>query len=466
MEYREEHDSLGIIKVPKMALWGAQTERSRHNFAVGPVMPELVVRALINIKKAAARVNKQLGQLDERRALLIEQACDQILAMPEMMSSFPLKVYQTGSGTQSNMNVNEVISHVAHELDPHLLIHPNDHVNMAQSSNDTFPTAMQIAAFQETKRVLTVLEKVDQTLKGKQEEFWQVVKIGRTHLQDAVPMTFGQEISGWRAALNHSRQALQANLILLAELPIGGTAIGTGLNVPEGFDQAMVAELGKIYRLNLVCAPNKFQGLANHTGINIIHGIFKSLASDLVKIGNDIRFLASGPRAGYEELVIPANEPGSSIMPGKVNPVMPELINQVAFQVIGNDNTICLASEAGQLELNVMEPVLVFNLLQSISIMNNAFNVFTDYCLEGIEANEQHLKDYVEQSVGVITAVNPHLGYEVVSRIAREAILKGKSVRELCLQYDVLTEEELDLILNPYEMTKPGIAGASLFDRQ
>ncbi|MDI9206061.1 class II fumarate hydratase [Ligilactobacillus saerimneri] len=453
MEYREEHDSLGIIKVPKTALWGAQTERSRHNFAVGPVMPELVVRALINIKKAAARVNKQLGQLDERRALLIEQACDQILAMPEMMSSFPLKVYQTGSGTQSNMNVNEVISHVAHELDPHLLIHPNDHVNMAQSSNDTFPTAMQIAAFQETKRVLTVLEKVDQTLKGKQEEFWQVVKIGRTHLQDAVPMTFGQEISGWRAALNHSRQALQANLMLLAELPIGGTAIGTGLNVPEGFDQAMVTELGKIYRLKLVCAPNKFQGLANHTGINIIHGIFKSLASDLVKIGNDIRFLASGPRAGYEELVIPANEPGSSIMPGKVNPTQIEALTMAAATVMGNDTTITFAASQGNFEMNVYKPVIIQAFLASADLLAGVTASFEEHCLRGLTVNQQRMHELVDNSLMLVTALSPHIGYEKSAEIALTAQRQQLTLRQAALQLGYLTADEYDQWIEPLAMT-------------
>ena len=453
MEYREEHDSLGIIKVPKTALWGAQTERSRHNFAVGPVMPELVVRALINIKKAAARVNKQLGQLDEQRALLIEQACDQILAMPEMMSSFPLKVYQTGSGTQSNMNVNEVISHVAHELDPHLLIHPNDHVNMAQSSNDTFPTAMQIAAFQETKRVLTVLEKVDQTLKGKQEEFWQVVKIGRTHLQDAVPMTFGQEISGWRAALNHSRQALQANLMLLAELPIGGTAIGTGLNVPEGFDQAMVTELGKIYRLKLVCAPNKFQGLANHTGINIIHGIFKSLASDLVKIGNDIRFLASGPRAGYEELVIPANEPGSSIMPCKVNPTQIEALTMAAATVMGNDTTITFAASQGNFEMNVYKPVIIQAFLASADLLAGVTASFEEHCLRGLTVNQQRMHELVDNSLMLVTALSPHIGYEKSAEIALTAQRQQLTLRQAALQSGYLTADEYDQWIEPLAMT-------------
>lgn len=453
MEYREEHDSLGIIKVPKTALWGAQTERSRHNFAVGPVMPELVVRALINIKKAAARVNNQLGQLDERRALLIERACDQILVMPDMMSSFPLKVYQTGSGTQSNMNVNEVISHVAHELDPHLLVHPNDHVNMAQSSNDTFPTAMQIAAFQETKRVLTVLEKVDQTLKGKQEEFWQVVKIGRTHLQDAVPMTFGQEISGWRAALNHSRQALQANLMLLAELPIGGTAIGTGLNVPEGFDQAMVAELGKIYRLNLVCAPNKFQGLANHTGINIIHGIFKSLASDLVKIGNDIRFLASGPRAGYEELVIPANEPGSSIMPGKVNPTQIEALTMAAATVMGNDTTITFAASQGNFEMNVYKPVIIQAFLASADLLAGVTASFEEHCLRGLTVNQQRMHELVDNSLMLVTALSPHIGYEKSAEIALTAQRQQLTLRQAALQSGYLTAYEYDQWIEPLAMT-------------
>lgn len=453
MEYREEHDSLGIIKVPKTALWGAQTERSRHNFAVGPVMPELVICALINIKKAAARVNKQLGQLDERRALLIEQACDQILAMPEMMSSFPLKVYQTGSGTQSNMNVNEVISHVAHELDPHLLIHPNDHVNMAQSSNDTFPTAMQIAAFQETKRLLTVLEKVDQTLKGKQKEFWQVVKIGRTHLQDAVPMTFGQEISGWRAALNHSRQALQANLMLLAELPIGGTAIGTGLNVPEGFDQAMVTELGKIYRLKLVCAPNKFQGLANHTGINIIHGIFKSLASDLIKIGNDIRFLASGPRAGYEELVIPANEPGSSIMPGKVNPTQIEALTMAATTVMGNDTTITFAASQGNFEMNVYKPVIIQAFLASADLLAGVTASFEEHCLRGLTVNQQRMHELVDNSLMLVTALSPHIGYEKSAEIALTAQRQQLTLRQAALQSGYLTADEYDQWIEPLAMT-------------
>lgn len=400
----------------------------------------------------------------------IVQAADEVIA-GQWHEYFIVDPIQGGAGTSMNMNMNEIIANRALELmgyekGDYVKLSPNSHVNMSQSTNDVFPTAIHLSTLRLLDDLLATMDKMVEVFKKKAKQFDPIIKMGRTHLQDAVPIRLGQEFAAYSRVLERDIKRISQSRQHLYEVNMGATAVGTGLNADPKYIENVVKYLAEISGLPLYGAEHLVDATQNTDAYTEVSAALKVCMMNMSKIANDLRLMASGPRAGLAEISLPARQPGSSIMPGKVNPVMPELINQVAFQVIGNDNTICLASEAGQLELNVMEPVLVFNLLQSISIMNNGFDAFTKYCLEGIEANEERLKEYVEKSVGVITAVNPHLGYEVVSRIAREAIMTGKSVRELCLQYDVLTEEELDLILNPYEMTNPGIAGNSLFDRQ
>lgn len=369
-----------------------------------------------------------------------------------------------------NMNANEIIANRAlellgHEKGEYKHLSPNSHVNMSQSTNDVFPTAIHIAALNLLDKLLVTMDDMHAVFLEKAKQFEKVIKMGRTHLQDAVPIRLGQEFEAYSRVLARDIKRIKQSRTHLYEVNMGATAVGTGLNAEPTYIKDVVKQLAEISGLPLVNADHLVDATQNTDAYTEVSAALKVCMMNMSKIANDLRMMASGPRAGLGEITLPARQPGSSIMPGKVNPVMPEMMNQIAFQVIGNDHTICLASEAGQFELNVMEPVLVFNLLQSISIMNNGFRSFTDYCLKGIEANEARLKEYVEKSVGIITAVNPHLGYEVAARIAREATITGKSVRELCLKYDVLTEEELDLILNIYEMTKPGIAGAALLER-
>ncbi|MED3690861.1 aspartate ammonia-lyase [Peribacillus butanolivorans] len=468
---RIEKDFLGEKEIPAEVYYGIQTMRAVENFPItGYKVNEEMIRALAMIKKAAALANMDTKRLYEGIGSVIVKASDEVID-GKWHEYFIVDPIQGGAGTSMNMNINEIVANRAlelmgHEKGDYAKVSPNSHVNMSQSTNDVFPTAIHLSTLRLLEQLIKTMTKMASVLKAKAKQFDHVIKMGRTHLQDAVPIRLGQEFEAYSRVLERDIKRISQSRQHLYEVNMGATAVGTGLNADPRYIENVVTYLAEISELPLVGAEHLVDATQNTDAYTEVSAALKVCMMNMSKIANDLRLMASGPRAGLGEISLPARQPGSSIMPGKVNPVMPELINQVAFQVIGNDNTICLASEAGQLELNVMEPVLVFNLLQSISIMNNAFNVFTDYCLEGIEANEQHLKDYVEQSVGVITAVNPHLGYEVVSRIAREAILKGKSVRELCLQYDVLTEEELDLILNPYEMTKPGIAGASLFDRE
>lgn len=428
-----------------------------------------MIKALAVVKKAAALANMETKRLYNGLGDAIVQAADEILE-GKLHDQFIVDPIQGGAGTSMNMNANEVIGNRALELLGHnkgeyIHLSPNTHVNMSQSTNDVFPTAIHISTLKQLEKLLDTMEYMLDAFKKKARDFDHVIKMGRTHLQDAVPIRLGQEFEAYSRVIERDIKRIKQSRQHLYEVNMGATAVGTGLNADPRYIENVVKHLAEISGLPLVGADHLVDATQNTDAYTEVSAALKVCMMNMSKIANDLRLMASGPRAGLAEISLPARQPGSSIMPGKVNPVMAELINQIAFQVIGNDNTICLASEAGQLELNVMEPVLVFNLLQSISIMNNGFRSFTDHCVAGIEANEKRLKAYVEKSAGVITAVNPHLGYEAAARIAREAILTGQSVRDLCLQNDVLTEEELDLILNPYEMTKPGIAGAELLNR-
>ncbi|MCY9286994.1 aspartate ammonia-lyase [Bacillus haynesii] len=470
MTYRTEKDFLGEKKIPADVYYGIQTLRAAENFPItGYKIHEEMIKALAVVKKAAALANMETKRLYKGLGDAIVQAADEILE-GKLHDQFIVDPIQGGAGTSMNMNANEVIGNRALELLGHkkgeyIHLSPNTHVNMSQSTNDVFPTAIHISTLKLLEKLLDTMEYMLDAFKKKARDFDHVIKMGRTHLQDAVPIRLGQEFEAYSRVIERDIKRIKQSRQHLYEVNMGATAVGTGLNADPRYIQNVVAHLSDISGYQLVGADHLVDATQNTDAYTEVSAALKVCMMNMSKIANDLRLMASGPRAGLAEISLPARQPGSSIMPGKVNPVMAELINQIAFQVIGNDHTICLASEAGQLELNVMEPVLVFNLLQSISIMNNGFRSFTDHCVEGIEANEKRLKAYVEKSAGVITAVNPHLGYEAAARIAREAILTGQSVRDLCLQNDVLTEEELDLILNPYEMTKPGIAGAELLNR-
>ncbi|MBY4604450.1 MULTISPECIES: aspartate ammonia-lyase [Bacillus] len=469
-EYRVEKDFLGEKQIEANVYYGIQTLRASENFPItGYKIHEEMINALAIVKKAAALANMDVKRLYEGIGQAIVQAADEILE-GKWHDQFIVDPIQGGAGTSMNMNANEVIGNRALEIMGHkkgdyIHLSPNTHVNMSQSTNDVFPTAIHISTLKLLEKLLKTMEDMHSVFKQKAQEFDSVIKMGRTHLQDAVPIRLGQEFEAYSRVLERDIKRIKQSRQHLYEVNMGATAVGTGLNADPEYIKQVVKHLADISGLPLVGADHLVDATQNTDAYTEVSASLKVCMMNMSKIANDLRLMASGPRAGLAEISLPARQPGSSIMPGKVNPVMAELINQIAFQVIGNDNTICLASEAGQLELNVMEPVLVFNLLQSISIMNNGFRSFTDYCLKGIEANEQRLKQYVEKSAGVITAVNPHLGYEAAARIAREAIMTGQSVRDLCLQHDVLTEEELDIILNPYEMTKPGIAGKELLEK-
>lgn len=460
-EYRVEKDFLGEKQIEADVYYGIQTLRASENFPItGYKIHEEMINALAIVKKAAALANMDVKRLYEGIGQAIVQAADEILE-GKWHDQFIVDPIQGGAGTSMNMNANEVIGNRALEIMGHkkgdyIHLSPNTHVNMSQSTNDVFPTAIHISTLKLLEKLLKTMEDMHSVFKQKAQEFDSVIKMGRTHLQDAVPIRLGQEFEAYSRVLERDIKRIKQSRQHLYEVNMGATAVGTGLNADPEYIKQVVKHLADISGLPLVGADHLVDATQNTDAYTEVSASLKVCMMNMSKIANDLRLMASGPRAGLAEISLPARQPGSSIMPGKVNPVMAELINQIAFQVIGNDNTICLASEAGQLELNVMEPVLVFNLLQSISIMNNGFRSFTDNCLKGIEANEKRMKQYVEKSAGVITAVNPHLGYEAAARIAREAIMTGQSVRDLCLQHDVLTEEELDIILNPYEMTKPG----------
>ncbi|WP_368661377.1 aspartate ammonia-lyase [Bacillus cereus] len=466
-DIRIEKDFLGEKEVPSAAYYGVQTLRAVENFPItGYRIHPSLITAMAIVKKAAALANIDTGYLAKDIGHEIAEAAQEIVD-GKFHDQFIVDPIQGGAGTSINMNTNEVIANRAlermgYEKGAYAKISPNTHVNMAQSTNDAFPTGIHIATLMMLEKLLITMEELHSAFRKKAKEFDHLIKMGRTHLQDAVPIRLGQEFEAYSRVLARDIKRIKQSRQHLYEVNMGATAVGTGLNANPTYIEQVVKHLRTFSGFPLVGAEHLVDATQNTDAYTEVSAALKVCMMNMSKIANDLRIMASGPRVGLAEIQLPARQPGSSIMPGKVNPVMAEVINQVAFQVIGNDHTICLASEAGQLELNVMEPVLVFNLIQSISIMNNGFRVFREYCIEGITANEELLKQYVEKSVGIITAVNPHIGYEAASRIAREAIETGKSVRELCLEHGVLTEEELDIILDPFEMTHPEIAGASL----
>ena len=451
--FRVEHDTMGEVRVPADHLWGAQTQRSFQNFAIGTeTMPEGIIRAFALLKKAAALANRDSGKLDEARCGLITAACDQILA-GRWPGEFPLKVWQTGSGTQSNMNVNEVIAHLCARLDPSLPVHPNDHVNMSQSSNDTFPTALHVAAALAIReQVLPALGRLRDTLGRLEAENWEVVKIGRTHLQDAVPIRFGQEISGWRAMAEECAGMLAGALPPLEALALGGTAVGTGLNCPPGFDQAAAGYIAQLTGCPFRPAENKFHSLTSRDAAVFAHGALKALTGDLMKIANDVRWLASGPRCGLGEITIPENEPGSSIMPGKVNPTQCEAVTMVAVQVMGNDAAVGFAASQGNFELNVFLPVIAYNFLQSARLLADAMDSFNRNCLEGLKADRRRMAEYLERSLMLVTCLTPRVGYERAAEAAKLAHREGLTLREAVLRLELLSPEEYDQVVVPEKM--------------
>ena len=450
---RMERDTVGTVAVCAERFWGAQTQRSLENFAIGTErMPEEIIRAFALLKKAAALTNCRLGRLDSRRCELIAAACDEILE-GSWDGEFPLKVWQTGSGTQSNMNVNEVISHLCARMEPSVEVHPNDHVNMSQSSNDTFPTAMHLAAAVSLEeRVLPALEKLTETLRRLEAENENVVKIGRTHLQDAVPLRFSQEISGWRAMAEASEAYIRAALEPLRQLALGGTAVGTGLNCPAGFAEESAALLSRLTGHEFVTAANKFHALTSRDGIVFAHGALKALAADLMKIANDVRWLASGPRCGLGEVLIPENEPGSSIMPGKVNPTQCEAAAMIAVQVMGNDAAVGFAASQGNFELNVFMPVIAYNFLQSARLLADGMDSFRKNCLEGLKADRERMKEHLNRSLMLVTCLTPRIGYEKAGQAARLAHLEKITLKEAVLRSGFLTAEEYDEIVDPGKM--------------
>lgn len=460
MDYRIEKDTLGEMKVPADKFWGAQTQRSLQNFPIGwEKMPMEIVRSFAILKKCAAKVNEKLGKLETEKAQAIIKAADEVLS-GTLDDHFPLVVWQTGSGTQSNMNMNEVLAYRANQLltqsGSSLKVHPNDDVNKSQSSNDTFPTAMHIAAVIALEdRVIPALQKMKETLKQKSEQFAHIIKIGRTHLQDATPLTLGQEISGWHRMLEKTEAMIVHSIEPLRELAIGGTAVGTGINAHPQYGEMTAAEISKETGKTFKSAVNKFHALTSHDEIVYSHGALKALAADLMKIANDIRWLSSGPRSGIGELTIPANEPGSSIMPGKVNPTQSEALTMVACQVMGNDATIGFAASQGNFELNVFKPVIMYNFLQSVQLLSDAMHSFNDKCLIGLEANEETIKQNVERSLMLVTALNPHIGYENAAKIAKLAHQEGITLKEAALKTGLLSEEQFDTFVKPEEMIHP-----------
>lgn len=460
MDYRIEKDTLGEVKVPADKWWGAQTERSRHNFMIGDEwMPHEIIYAFAMIKKSAAIVNRELGRLEPEKADVIIQAAEEVLD-GVWDEHFPLLVWQTGSGTQTNMNVNEVIANRANWLleqrGSHVRVHPNDDVNRSQSSNDTFPTAMHIAAYMAVvDRLLPAVRTLKQTFRQKAEQFRDIVKIGRTHLQDATPLTLGQEISGWERMLEKTEQMILDSAGTLAELAIGGTAVGTGLNAHPQFGERVAAEISKMTGKPFVTAKNKFHALTSYDELVHVHGAIKALACDLMKIANDIRWLASGPRTGIGEITIPANEPGSSIMPGKVNPTQCEAMTMVVCQVLGNDVTISMAASQGNFQLNVFKPVIIYNFLQSVNLLSDAILSFNDKCAIGIEANRDTIKENVEKSLMLVTALAPHIGYEKAAQIAQLAHREGITLKEAALKSGLLNEQQFEHWVKPERMTQP-----------
>lgn len=460
MQYRIEKDTLGEVKVPADKKWGAQTERSRNNFKIGPAasMPHEIIEGFAYLKKAAAYANCELGVLSEEKRDKIAEVCDEILA-GKLDNQFPLVIWQTGSGTQSNMNVNEVISNRAHEIEGKVIgegdktLSPNDDVNKSQSSNDTFPTGMHIAIY---KKIIDVtipgVEQLRNALRNKSEEFKDVVKIGRTHLMDATPITLGQEFSGYASQLDHGLKALNNTLAHLSELALGGTAVGTGLNTPKGYDVLVAKYIAKFTDLPFITAENKFEALAAHDAIVESHGALKQLAVSLNKIANDIRMLASGPRSGIGEIIIPSNEPGSSIMPGKVNPTQSEALTMVCAQVMGNDVAITIGGTQGHYELNVFKPMMAYNALQSAELLGDACVSFTENCVNGIEPNHKRIQELVENSLMLVTALNTKIGYYKSAEIAQTAHQNGTSLREEAIRLGYVSEEDFDAWVKPGDM--------------
>ena len=457
MDYRIEHDSMGEVRVPADKYWAAQTERSHENFKIGvglETMPREITHAFGVLKKAAAVANHALKpeKMTDEKLAAISQACDEVIS-GSLNDHFPLVVWQTGSGTQSNMNANEVIANRGNEIAGKKLLHPNDDINMSQSSNDTFPTAISIAAVLGIEdKLFPALDKLIGTFLRLEKENEGIVKSGRTHLQDATPITFPQEISGWRTSLQKDRKLLEIALPELKELALGGTAVGTGLNAPKGFDVKVAEAVSAITGKDFITAPNKFHALTSKDEIVFAHGALKALAADLMKIANDIRWLASGPRLGLGEIRIPENEPGSSIMPGKVNPTQCEAVTMVAVQVMGNDVAVGMAASQGNFELNVFMPVLIYNFTQSVRLLSDAMVSFNDNCVVGIVADRQKMHDNLHHSLMLVTALNPYIGYENAAKTAKKAFKDNISLKEACVELGFLTPERFDEVFHPEQM--------------
>lgn len=457
MEYRVEHDSMGEVRVPGDKYWGAQTERSRNNFPIGvglETMPREIIHAFGILKKAAAMANHALKpeKMTEEKLTVISQAADEVIS-GALADNFPLVVWQTGSGTQSNMNANEVIAGRGNALAGKRLLHPNDDINMSQSSNDTFPTAMHIAAVLAMEdKLLPALDTLIETFQILEAKNEGIVKSGRTHLQDATPIKFSQEISGWRSSLERDRQLLVSALPYLKELALGGTAVGTGLNAPKGFDSAVAKAVSELTGKDFVTAPNKFHALTSKDELVFAHGALKALAADMMKIANDVRWLASGPRDGLGEIRIPENEPGSSIMPGKVNPTQCEQVTMVAVQVFGNDAAVGFAASQGNFELNVFMPVLAYNFLQSVRLLSDSIRSFNDHCAVGITADREKMRHNLHNSLMLVTALNPYIGYENAAKTAKTAFAENISLKEACVKLGFLTAERFDQVFHPEEM--------------
>ena len=457
MDYRIEHDSMGEIKVPSDRLWGAQTQRSLQNFDIGrgiETMPSEIVRSFGILKKAAAMANRELvpQRMTQEKLDAISKACDEVISL-SLLDHFPLVVWQTGSGTQSNMNANEVIANRGNQIAGSKLLHPNDDVNMSQSSNDTFPTAMHIAASTAVEdRLIPAAQVLIKTFLRLEEENRGIVKSGRTHLQDATPITFSQEISGWRSSLERDVELLKAAVRPLHELALGGTAVGTGLNAPKSFGDAVAKEVSRLTGKDFVSAPNKFHSLTSKDELVFAHGAIKALACDMMKIANDVRWLASGPRLGLGEISIPENEPGSSIMPGKVNPTQCEAVTMVAVQVMGNDVAVSMAASQGNFELNVFMPVCIYNFLQSARLLSEAILSFNGHCASGIKANKEKMEGNLHNSLMLVTALNPYIGYENAAKVAKKAYAEGISLKESCVALGFLSPEEFDKVFHPEKM--------------
>ncbi|MCR9039430.1 class II fumarate hydratase [Bacillus sp. L381] len=460
MDYRIEKDTMGEIKVPADKFWGAQTQRSKENFKIGSEkMPQRVVKAFAILKRSTAIANERLGNLESEKAQAIAAVCDDVLN-GKYDDNFPLVVWQTGSGTQSNMNMNEVVANRAtallKEQNSELKIHPNDDVNRSQSSNDTFPTAMHVAAVLAVyEQLVPALDQLRTTLDEKAKAYQDIVKIGRTHLQDATPLTLGQEISGWVYMLDRSKEMILESTEKIRALAIGGTAVGTGINAHPQFGELVAEEITKVTGQTFKSSPNKFHALTSHDEITHVHGALKALAADLMKIANDVRWLASGPRCGIGEIVIPENEPGSSIMPGKVNPTQSEALTMIAAQVMGNDATIGFAASQGNFELNVFKPVIIYNFLQTVQLLSDGMNSFHDKCAVGIEPNKETIQENLSNSLMLVTALNPHIGYENAAKIAKLAHKEGLTLKEAALQLNLLTEEQFNEMVRPEDMVHP-----------